>query len=200
VGSVDAIERSEGQAVVAALERRLKAALGGEALSALARAEEAFAAVLGPPPKGRLRHLPSIRSLLWALARLDRYADFGRGRPGAGLAVLEGKIEVQAHLIRFEGAAAPAHLGYFLPALRAEGKRWKHTWAPRIKAERRRRAGVQAPVAPSSPTRPAPERRPPRNLGPTGGAGAERRLAEFRQGAARAAAASPPRPPEAPDG
>jgi hypothetical protein len=197
--SVDAIERSEEEGDAAALERRLKAALGGEALSALARAEEAFAAVLGPPPKGRLRHLPTIRSLLWALARLDRYADFGRGSPGAGLAVLEGKIEVQAHLIRFEGAAAPAHLGYFLPALRAEARRWKHTWAPQIKARRRRRAGVGAPAGtPPGATRPAPQRQPPANRGPVGAGGVERRLEEFRQRAASCAAASSLRPPEAP--
>jgi hypothetical protein len=133
---------------VAALERRLTAALGGVGLSTLRRAEEAFVAILGPPPAGRLGDLPTIRELLWTLGRLDRYASFGRGQPGAGLSVLEGKLEGHAWAVRYEGGAVPRHLGYFLPALRAEARRWKHTWAPRIKADRARR-GVRQRRRPS---------------------------------------------------
>ncbi len=133
--SVDAIERSESAEAQAAIERRQTAALGVEAARTLLRAEEAFAAVLGPPSAGRLRHLPAIRGLLWALARLDRYADQGRGRAGAGLDVLERELAG----ILDAGEEPPRHLGYFIPALQAEGRRWKHTWAPRVKAERRSR-------------------------------------------------------------
>jgi hypothetical protein len=197
--SVDAIERSGGEGAAAALERRLTAALGMGPGETLQRAENAFAAVLGPPAAGRLAHLPTIRELLWVLARLDRYGSFGRGQAGAGLSVLEQKLEAQDHVVRWEGAARPAHLGYFLPALRAEARRWKHTWAPQIKASRRRRAGAEAPAGPPpGATRPAPQRRSPANRGPIGGGGVERRLQEFKQRAASCGAALPPRPPEAP--
>lgn len=147
--SIDAAERSEVANAEAALERRLTAALGRGGASTLRRAEEAFAAVLGPPPAGRLGHLPTIRELLWVLARLDRYGSFGAGQAGAGISVLEGKLEGQEYLVRWEGAPRPAHLGYFLPALRAEARRWKHTWAPQIKRQRSRRRAQRDPLTPS---------------------------------------------------
>jgi hypothetical protein len=141
---------------VAALERRLTAAVGGEALRALTAAENAFAARFRPALLlsaerpltgqelallGRLRHVPTVQSLLWALARLDRYADFGRGRAGAGQDVLEQLLDRVA-LDRDAGEGPlPRHLGYFIPELRAVAKRWKHTWAPRIKRRRRQAAG-----------------------------------------------------------
>ncbi|HMD60047.1 MAG TPA: hypothetical protein VKG78_01370 [Opitutaceae bacterium] len=133
--SVDALERGGDSTAPAALERRLTAALGGEAFATLARAEEAFVATFGPPSAGRLCHLPTIRQLLWVLSRLDRYADFGRGRAGAGVELLEDRMQDHA----LAGAPAPGHLGYFVPALALTAKRWKHTWAPRIKARRRAR-------------------------------------------------------------
>jgi hypothetical protein len=196
--SVDAIELHDTASAEAALERWLTASLGVVGARTLRRAEEAFAAVLGPPERGRLQHLPTIRRLLWALQRLDRYADQGQGREGAGLDVLERMLAGECdglvapasdrqgamrrrgeELIRRHGGesealfayhpdlggdresfeavqaargtppvAAPTergirHLAYFLPALLEEGRRWKHTWAPRIKAERRAR-GVDA--------------------------------------------------------
>jgi len=190
-GSVDTIEPDGEQSEVAALERRLTAALGEGAAQALWRAELAFAAIFGEPPKGRLRHLPTIRELLWVLQRLDRYGDFGRGRPGAGEAALEGALEAQAYSVRWEGAALPAHLGYFIPALRAEARRWKHTWAPRIKAQRVaagvRRPSAREPVEERTP-RPALERSVSKHLSSArdpGGVGMQRRLAEYyRRGSA----------------
>jgi len=133
--SVDTIEAQRDPDASAALDRRLTAALGVKAAQTLWQAEQAFAAAVGPPSAGRLGHLPTIRQLLWELARLDRYGSFGQGQPGAGLSVLEGLLEAQAQ----RAEKTPAHLGYFLPALHAEGRRWKHRWAPRIKAARRAR-------------------------------------------------------------
>ncbi len=174
-GSLDTIEPNGEQGEAAALERRLRAALGGDSFATLQGAEDAFVAVLGAPPAGRLGHLPTIRSLLWALARLDRYGSFGQGQPGAGLSVLEGKLEAQEHLVRWGEAVRPAHLGYFLPALRAEAKRWKHTWAPRIKAQRVaagvRRAAAHQPVEQPVHARPAGGRRPSKYLDSTRGQG-----------------------------
>jgi hypothetical protein len=118
------------------------------AAQTLRRAEESFEAVLGAPVAGRLTALPTIRELLWVLQRLDRYGDQGRGRPGSGLQALEGLLEGQAWSVRFESAPVPKHLGYFLPALKQIARRWKHTWAPSIKAERRA-CGVRGPAAPS---------------------------------------------------
>jgi hypothetical protein len=132
-------------------------ALGEVGARTLAAAEEAFAARLGtaavfarlgqlegqrPPFVGyslayRLRHLPTIRRLLWALERLDRYAAIGAGRKGAGLEFLAGLIE------HHEGAP-PRSLAYFLPALEETGRRWKHQQAPRIK-DRRIAEGKRAP-------------------------------------------------------
>jgi hypothetical protein len=93
-----------------------------------------------------LRHLPTIRRLLWALERLDRYALFGAGREGAGLELLAGLIECH------EGAP-PRSLAYFLPALEETGRRWKHQQAPKIK-DRRIAEGKRPPRrAPASPGR-----------------------------------------------
>jgi hypothetical protein len=146
-------------------------------MQTLCRAEEAFVVALGPPVAGRLGRLPTIRELLWVLERLDRYGSFGQGAPGAGLSVLEGLLEGHAWAVRWEGAKAPAHLGYFVPALRDIARRWKHTWAPRIKDQRiaegrrepRRAAGRPGagPVLGYDPkkARPAPRRRRQRRKG-----------------------------------
>jgi hypothetical protein len=154
-GGLSDATQPEGELdAVAALDRRLTAAVGGEALRALTAAESAFAArfrrallLSAERPLagqelvllGRLRHVPTVHSLLWALARLDRYADFGRGRAGAGLDVLEQLLERHALDLDAGRAQLPRHLGYFIPELRAIAKRWKHTWAPRVKAEREAR-------------------------------------------------------------
>jgi hypothetical protein len=153
-----AIERTAEQQPPAALEPDRTAALGGVAARALAAAESLFEARLGraaafarleqlqpgqaPPFVGysqayRLRHLPTIRRLLRALDRLDRYAALGAGRQGAGLEMLAGLIE------HHEGAP-PRSLAYFLPALEETARRWKHQQAPRIK-DRRIREGKRAP-------------------------------------------------------
>jgi hypothetical protein len=119
----------------------------------------------GDLPTGhRLNHLPSIRQLWWTLERLDRYADLGEGRPGAGLGYLEQLLDGHALDVEQGAAAPPRHLGYFLPALQAEAKRCKHTWAPRVK-DRRIREGRRRPRrAAGSPGRggPATGQRPSR--------------------------------------
>ncbi len=150
--------------MLAALERRVTAALGGEALRALLVAESAFETRFGFEARTarlverrrqgrrpgdavtghRLTQLPKIRELWSALQRLDRYADLGEGRTGAGLAFLEHLLDEYAIDVLQGRAAPPRHLGYFIPALQAEAKRWKHTWAPRIK-DRRIREGRRRP-------------------------------------------------------
>jgi hypothetical protein len=157
---------------VAAVQERLRMAIGEGALQTLRRAEEIFAAGLGPPSAGPLVHLPSVRRLLWVLERLDRYGDQGQGRAGAGLSVLEGRVEGVAWALRWGEAAAggrPRHLGYFLPELEVEARRWKHRWAPRIKDQRiadgkrpaRRKAGRpgRGPAIGFDPRKPRPRRR-----------------------------------------
>jgi hypothetical protein len=173
-GGRDALGPPGTARAVAALERRLTAALGGEALRTLQAAEGLFAARLpGRRSAGRLVSLPRARRLLWVLARLDRYADMGHGRPGAGLDVLERDLEVFAEMqAAGETHALPQHLGYFLPGLEATARRWKHTWAPRIKARRiseGRRATRLSP--PGTPGTGGPAQgRPPHKFTPRGGA------------------------------
>jgi hypothetical protein len=152
---------------VAALECRLTAALGGVAARTLSAAEMAFSDALGPPVAGRLTHLPTIRELLWVLARLDRYCTFsGEPQPGAGLDILQGKLERVAGEVAWgERPAAPRHLGYFVPELRLEARHWKHQTAPRVKDRRIRegrrparrkaaRPGGGPPVGRAPPPRP----------------------------------------------
>jgi hypothetical protein len=111
----------------------------------------------------RLHHLPTIRQLWWTLERLDRYAALGEGRAGAGLQLLGALIDGHAADVADGLAAAPRHLGYFLPALRAEAKRWKHQQAPKIK-DRRIAEGRRRPRrAAGSPGRGGPATgKPPR--------------------------------------
>jgi hypothetical protein len=153
----DAIEPVDSAEALAALEQRLTAALGVVAAQTLAAAEDAFRCSLGSlaawqrcqlgepsATGGRLGHLPTARRLLWVLERLDRYADMGAGRKGAGLEVLGQRISTHRHLVDEGQAVVPRHLGYFLPMLEEEARRWKHTWAPRIK-DRRIVAGRRPP-------------------------------------------------------
>jgi hypothetical protein len=181
-GLSDAIRPVDGADAVAALDRRLTAALGEEAARTLAAAENVFRCSLGflaawqrcergkpSAVAGRLGHLPTVRRLLWVLQRLDRYACMGEGRKGAGLEVLGQRIATHRRLIDEGVAVIPAHLGYFLPILEEEARRWKHTWAPRIKDQR---------IAAGRPPPPMP----PRRRWPGGEA--------QREGAARSVAAS----------
>jgi hypothetical protein len=95
--------------------------------------EEAFERLLGPPAGGRLAHGPTAARLEWVLARLDRYANFGAGREGAGLELAVARLEALAE----DGDRQPArHLGYLLPELEEQARRWKHRWAPQVKAAR----------------------------------------------------------------
>lgn len=153
----DAIEPPDSAEAEAALDRRLTAALGVEAAQTLATAEKAFRCSLRSlemwqhakagamkPGTARLGHLPTVRRLLWVLERLDRYACFGEGRKGTGLEILEQRIVGQRYLVDEGLGVIPDHLGYFLPLLEEEARRWKHTWAPRIK-DRRIAAGRRPP-------------------------------------------------------
>jgi hypothetical protein len=132
-----------------------------QAESPLAALEAAFVAAFGPPTGGELRHGPTIRRFVWVLARLDRYADMGRGRAGAGQEVAVQRIEALADdLRRGSRPQPPRHLAYLLPELEAEARRWKHTWAPRIKARRRQH---RAKPGPASRSRRRPAGGDPRN-------------------------------------
>lgn len=146
----------------AALEARATAALGRERFEAWQRAEQAFAARFDPlgamqrrfeawqqaaERYGRpdlpaalecLAHLPTIARLTRALARVDRYGGGELVLPGAGAGqrLLEASMDGIAAAVRHGEAECPAHLGYFLPALEADGRRAKHQQAPKIKDQR----------------------------------------------------------------
>lgn len=126
----------------------------------LAAAEALFQKAFGR--RGRLTHPPTIRRFLKAIERLDRYGNFGRGRPGSGLSVLEREIAGILWSLRYENRGSvtvPRHLGYFVPVLRQEARRWKHTWAPSRKAARRGVLpwGADGAGGSSSPPAPYPE-------------------------------------------
>lgn len=117
---------------------------GREAPPWLAELEAAFAERFGFPQDGRLCDPTTIQRLRWVLDRLDRYAVRGEGRAGAGVSVLLGRLDGHVEAVRWDGAPVPRSLAYFIPALRSEARRWKHTWAPQIKAQRVA-AGVRPP-------------------------------------------------------
>jgi hypothetical protein len=88
-----------------------------------------------PGGEGPLRASAQLEA---ALARLDRYADMGSGRAGAGFELAAELVAATSEdLARGERDAAPRHLGYFVPELRRVARRWKHQQAPRLKATRR---------------------------------------------------------------
>jgi hypothetical protein len=68
-----------------------------------------------------------------ALSRLDRYADFGRGREGAGLDFAYGLMEACAEAVRWESRRqeAPGSLAYFVPVLEEVSKKWRRDQARR---------------------------------------------------------------------
>lgn len=140
----------------AALGERVAKALGEGALRTLLAAENAFEAhfgwdarlarlawrrehdkPVGDLPRGSgLGDLPTVRRLWWVLQRLDRYANFGAGSPGAGLQLLEDLIAGHAAEVAEGYGRVPRSLAYFLPELEDEARHQKHTWAPRIKDQR----------------------------------------------------------------
>lgn len=81
-----------------------------------------------------------------ALRRLDRYADRGRGRPGAGLSVAVGVMRgTREHPeLRSPGESEPTSLGYFAPILDQISKDWRRAHRPRIKAARAARRAERA--------------------------------------------------------
>lgn len=67
------------------------------------------------------------------LARLDRYADFGAGRNGAGLEYAARLVEAAAEECRWDrGAQRPNSLAYFIPLLEEVSKQWRRTSAARV--------------------------------------------------------------------
>jgi hypothetical protein len=118
--------------------------VAGPEVGGLGVLEGSFERYFGPPRDGRLRHRPTVERLRWVLARLDRYGAFGQGAPWAGVQLADRFMAGHAEEVSAGRAPAPRHLGYFLPALEAEARRWKHQWAPRLKAQRRRRRALQA--------------------------------------------------------
>jgi hypothetical protein len=119
-----------------------------------------FAAEFGPC---RFSHRRWGRRLDSALARLDRYADFGRGREGSGLELARSIIEACAEECRWNrGAPRPKSLAYFVPLLEEASKKWRRDqarrldtpppgwrpeWAsPKAKKKGRRAAGGDAPA------------------------------------------------------
>jgi hypothetical protein len=83
-------------------------------------------AVLAQAFERRFRRPPAIDPAKWgpllrrALARLDRYADRGQGRPGAGL-----ELGLQL-LAATDPDEAPRSLAYYVVALDGIGKEWRH--------------------------------------------------------------------------
>jgi len=66
------------------------------------------------------------------LARLDRYANFGEGREGAGLAFAEQLLEADADDIRWgRRRKAPSSAAYYVPLLEEVSKQWRRNSAPR---------------------------------------------------------------------
>lgn len=67
-----------------------------------------------------------------ALARLDRYADFGRGREGAGLEFALALLEADAEEVRWDRRREePRSAAYYVPLLEQVSKEWRRKQAPR---------------------------------------------------------------------
>jgi len=154
--SLDAPRRGRGTAAGAALGAPRMEGSEGMWLETL---EADFERLLGPPLDGRLLH---PERLLTALRRLDRWADFGQGRCGAGVEVAQRMIENHAERLADEWDAysrqlrraepwepaprvprpRPRHLGYFVPALLQLGRRWRRTHRSRRRRESELRPGL----------------------------------------------------------
>lgn len=68
--------------------------------------------------------------------RIDRYAEEGRGRPGAWLEELEALLADHRERAAAGTAAQPMSLAYFLPELERRSKRLRRQHKPRIQASR----------------------------------------------------------------
>ena len=103
-------------------EAAVESAISAERAALLARFEAHF----GEP---RFSHRRWGERLDRALARLDRYADFGAGRDGAGLEIA---LELVDGIARWRrGAPRPASLAYFIPLLEEISKDWRRKSASR---------------------------------------------------------------------
>jgi hypothetical protein len=113
-------------------EQRLGRGGGAEVAESSSDARSAllqrFSELFGDP---RFSHRRWGKRLDRALARLDRYADFGAGRVGAGLEVALGLIETEAEEVRWRRRKRPASLAYFIPVLEEMSKDWRRKQAPR---------------------------------------------------------------------
>lgn len=94
---------------------------------------ERFAALFGEP---RFSHRQWGDRLDRALARLDRYADFGTGRSGAGVEFALNLLEATAEDSDAFAPCSPASLAYFVPILDSISKEWRRAHRPRIRAAR----------------------------------------------------------------
>jgi hypothetical protein len=92
---------------------------------------ERFTELFGAPD--RFSHRRWGARLDQALSRLDRYADFGRGREGAGLDFAFGLMEACAEALRWESRRRepPGSLAYFVPVLEEVSKKWRRDQARR---------------------------------------------------------------------
>jgi hypothetical protein len=166
----------------------MTAALSGEGAERLRRLEARFAVVFSPTGLApvlalRLQSPRVARRLLWCLDRLDRYADMGRGRAGAGEELLEELMAAQAEDLARGAASLPKHLGYFIPQLHEHGRQWKHKQAPKVKAEREQR-GVRKPrrYAPRFEFRKASSLPPPAGTGTPAAVGGRQGVMRLRPG------------------
>jgi hypothetical protein len=109
---------------------------------------ETFEHTLSRP--ARFSHRRWGAALDRALRRLDRYADFGRGQHGAGLALAADLLEAQADEERV-GEPRWGSLAYLVPILDEASKAWRRAHKPRLRAERRKRANQRGrqPAPPS---------------------------------------------------
>lgn len=103
------------------------------------RVAERFRSLFGEP---RLSATWAVR-LARALRRLDRYADFGAGRSGAGAELLEQLLEARHEELAYGGftelgepLARPRSLAYFAPEADEISKDWRRHVRRRQKAER----------------------------------------------------------------
>jgi hypothetical protein len=87
-----------------------------------------------------------------ALARADRFANFGRGCRGAGAAALIGVIEGSTSDL-VTGDPMPGSLAYYVPIIDAISKDWRRSERRRQKAAleaARTKGGRSCPTSPST--------------------------------------------------
>ncbi|HET7120322.1 MAG TPA: hypothetical protein VFI17_03600 [Solirubrobacterales bacterium] len=89
-------------------------------------------------------------------ARMDHYADFGRGREGAGLEFATAMVDAHIEECRWGRVQRPRSAAYFIPLLEEVSKSWRRksaereetappgwrsSWAPPKRKKGRRRGG-----------------------------------------------------------